>query len=68
LETVLVEAGSGPGPYESKAIGEASLLPTPAAVANAVFDACGVRLFSLPVTAEKVWRALREKQDDGGAR
>jgi CO/xanthine dehydrogenase Mo-binding subunit len=61
LETVLVEAGSGPGPYESKAIGEASLLPTPAAVANAVFDACGVRLFSLPVTAEKVWRALRER-------
>ncbi len=67
LETVLVDAGSGPGPFESKAIGEASLLPTPAAVANAVFDACGVRLFSLPVTAEKVWRALREQDEGGGS-
>jgi CO/xanthine dehydrogenase Mo-binding subunit len=65
LETVLVDAGSGPGPFESKAIGESSLLPTPAAVANAVFDACGVRLFSLPVTAEKVWRALREQESAG---
>jgi CO/xanthine dehydrogenase Mo-binding subunit len=64
LTTVLVEAGSGPGPYDSKAIGEMSLLPTPAAIANAVYDACGVRLFSLPITAEKVWRALRER---GGA-
>src|SRR5262249_5855665 len=62
LETVLVEAGSGPGPFESKAIGESSLLPTPAAVANAGFDACGVPPFSPPLTAEKVWRALREQE------
>jgi len=65
LETVLVDAGTGPGPFESKAIGETSLLPTPAAIANAVFDACGARIFSLPVTSEKVWRALRER--DGQA-
>jgi putative selenate reductase molybdopterin-binding subunit len=62
LETVLVDAGHGPGPYESKAIGESSLLPTPAAIANAVYDACGVRIYDLPVTAEKVWRGLREKR------
>jgi CO/xanthine dehydrogenase Mo-binding subunit len=61
LTTILVEAGSGPGPYESKAIGESSLLPTPAAIANAVYDACGARIFSLPVTAEKVWRVLQER-------
>ena len=62
LETVLLDGGHGPGPYESKAIGESSLLPTPGAVANAVYDACGVRIFDLPVTAEKVWRGLRERQ------
>ena len=60
-----MDAGTGPGPFESKAIGETSLLPTPAAIANAVFDACGARIFSLPVTSEKVWRALRER--DGQA-
>ncbi len=62
LTTVLIDAGSGPGPFESKAIGEMSLLPTPAAIANAVFDACGVRLFHIPVTSERVWRALRAQQ------
>jgi hypothetical protein len=35
---------------------------TPAAIANAVADAIGVRLFSLPLTAEKVWHALREQR------
>jgi CO/xanthine dehydrogenase Mo-binding subunit len=65
LTTVLVEAGTGPGPYASKAIGEASLILTPAAIANAVYDACGVRIYSLPITAEKVWRALRERDQPG---
>jgi CO/xanthine dehydrogenase Mo-binding subunit len=65
LTTVLVEGGGGPGPYGAKAIGEASLIPTPAAIANAIYDACGVRLFSLPLTAEKVWRALRERAQGG---
>ena len=60
------EAGTGPGPYASKAIGEASLILTPAAIANAVYDACGVRIFSLPITAEKVWRALRERDNAAG--
>src|SRR5262249_36983479 len=64
LDTVLVEAGSGPGPFASKAIGEMSLLPTPAAIANAVYDACGARLFHLPITSERVWRVLQER---GGA-
>jgi CO/xanthine dehydrogenase Mo-binding subunit len=41
-----------------------SLLPTPAAIANAVYDACGARLFHLPITSERVWRVLQER---GGA-
>ncbi len=61
LKTVLVESDAGPAPYAGKAIGEHSNVAVPAAVANAVFDAVGVRLMDLPVTAEKVYAALREK-------
>lgn len=59
LVTVLVPGGSGPVPYSGKAIGEMSNVPVGAAVANAVADACGVRMMELPITAEKVYRALR---------
>ena len=60
LKTVLVQGRNGPGPYEAKGIGEHANVTPPAAIANAVHDACGVRLFDVPVTAEKVYKALRE--------
>jgi putative selenate reductase molybdopterin-binding subunit len=50
---------AGPGPYNSLAIGKLGNVPT--AAANAVADACGVRITDLPVTAEKVYRALRAR-------
>ena len=53
LETVLVASPGGSGPYEAKAIGELANNATAAAIANAVADAIGVRLFELPVTAER---------------
>ena len=52
---------AGPGPYNSLAIGEVANTPTAAAVANAVADACGVRITDLPVTSEKVYQALRAR-------
>jgi CO/xanthine dehydrogenase Mo-binding subunit len=61
LQTVLVETKAGPPPHGGKAIGEMSNVPVPAAVANAVFDAVGVRLTDLPITAEKVYAGLRAK-------
>jgi CO/xanthine dehydrogenase Mo-binding subunit len=61
LKTVLVESPTGPTPFGGKAIAENPNVPTAAAIANAVADAVGVRLFDLPITAEKVYRALREK-------
>ena len=64
LETVLVESNSGPAPYESKGIGESSNVPVAGAIANAVHDAVGVRITSLPITAEKVLKALRLKSSD----
>ena len=60
LETVLVEDQTGPGPYNAKAIGEMSIVPTAPAIANAVEAAVGVRILDLPITAEKVFNALRE--------
>jgi CO/xanthine dehydrogenase Mo-binding subunit len=62
FKTVLVKGKNGPGPYEAKGIGEHANVTPPAAIANAVHDACGVRLFDVPVTAEKVYQALREKR------
>jgi CO/xanthine dehydrogenase Mo-binding subunit len=62
FKTVLVKGGkNGPGPYEAKGIGEHANVAPPAAIANAVHDACGVRLFDVPVTAEKVYTALNGK-------
>jgi CO/xanthine dehydrogenase Mo-binding subunit len=58
LTTVLLETEHGVGPYNIKAIGEGPTTPVAPAIANAVFDACGVRLRELPLTSEKVYRAL----------
>jgi CO/xanthine dehydrogenase Mo-binding subunit len=57
---VMENVPAGPGPYNSLAIGEVANTPTAAAVANAVADACGVRITDLPVTSEKVYRALKK--------
>ncbi len=59
LTTVLMESPAGPIPYQGKAIAEIPNVPTAAAIANAVEDACGVRVVDLPITAEKVYEALR---------
>ncbi len=58
--TVLVDSGEGSGPYNAKAIGESPILSVAPAIANAVRDATGVRLHSLPITAEKMLAAMRE--------
>jgi CO/xanthine dehydrogenase Mo-binding subunit len=54
----VTEHPQGAGPYNSMPIGETANIPTAAAIANAVEDACGVRIKSLPITAEKVHAAL----------
>ena len=60
LETILVEAEHHEGPFGAKGLGEPGLAPTAAAIGNAILDALGVRMRGLPITAEKVLRALRE--------
>ncbi len=61
LVTVLLEPGTGPAPFQSKGIGESSNTPVAGAIANAVYDAVGVRITDLPITSEKVLRALKAK-------
>jgi CO/xanthine dehydrogenase Mo-binding subunit len=59
LKTVLVPSGGGVGPHNAKPIGEFANNAPPAAIANAIADAVGVRLFELPVKAEKIYRLLK---------
>jgi len=59
LTTVLVESPTGPTPFGGKAIAENPNVPTAAAIANAIADASGVRIFDLPLTSEKIYWALR---------
>ena len=59
LRTVLLEHHDPVGPYGAKGVGEICMNPTAAAIANAVADAIGVRITSLPITPEKVLAALR---------
>jgi CO/xanthine dehydrogenase Mo-binding subunit len=54
------------GPFGAKGLGELNMDPTAAVISNAIFDAVGVRIKALPITPEKVLRALREK--DGRAK
>jgi CO/xanthine dehydrogenase Mo-binding subunit len=62
LETVLVQSeAAGPAPYGGKAIGEHSVSTVAPAVHNAVLAAIGLSIADLPITAEKVYRALRSR-------
>ena len=58
FKSSVTEEPHGAGPYNSMPIGETGNIPTAAAIANAVEDACGVRIKSLPITAEKIYEAL----------
>lgn len=59
FQTLLLELLDGPGPGGAKGAGEGGIIPVAPAVANAVYQATGVRIRDLPMTPESVWRALR---------
>jgi CO/xanthine dehydrogenase Mo-binding subunit len=61
LKTLLLESEHGVGPYHTRGIGESPCTPVAPAIANAVADAIGVRIRSLPITSEKVFQALQER-------
>lgn len=59
IEALIVEAPGGDGPYGAKIVGEPSIIPPVAAIANAVTAAIGVRITDLPLTPERIWRAMQ---------
>ncbi len=59
IESIFISTLDPQGPFGAKGMGEASLLPTAAAIANAIYDAVGVRITDLPITPEKVLKALK---------
>ncbi|MBI2987541.1 MAG: xanthine dehydrogenase family protein molybdopterin-binding subunit [Deltaproteobacteria bacterium] len=61
IEPVLLNLPDPIGPYGAKALGEPPLVPVAAAIANAVYDATGVRMRELPITAEKVLAGLNAR-------
>jgi xanthine dehydrogenase molybdenum-binding subunit len=61
IETIVIETDDSSGPFGAKGIGEPGLVPTAPAIANAIYDAIGVRIKELPITPEKVLAALKEK-------
>lgn len=60
ITTIVLESGEGSGPWGARGIGEPSMTATAPAIANAVFDAVGVRMTRLPMTPERVWRKMQE--------
>ena len=61
IDPVIIEPGDEDGPFGAKGVGEPGLVPTAPAIANAVYDAVGVRIRDLPITPEKVLSALKER-------
>lgn len=61
LESLLLENEDGPGPWGAKGGGEGGIIPVSPAVAAAVHQATGVRIRELPLTPERVWRALQAR-------
>jgi xanthine dehydrogenase molybdenum-binding subunit len=64
VEAVVVEKGDEDGPYGAKGIGEPGLVPTAPAIANAIYDAIGVRIKELPITPERVLDAIKAAEGD----
>ena len=60
MKTILIPSHEETGPFGAKSAGEIAINGPAPAIANAMYDAVGVRMFELPMTPERVWRRLRE--------
>ena len=60
IQSIIVEDPAVTGPFGAKGVGEPALIPTAAAIANAVYNAVGVRITELPITADKVLDKLQQ--------
>ena len=60
MENIIVEVPQDDGPFGARGIGEHPMVPTAPAIANAVYNAVGIRVDIMPITSEKVWVALQK--------
>jgi CO/xanthine dehydrogenase Mo-binding subunit len=68
IKPIIVEVPEPLGPFGARGIGEATTIPTAAAIANAVFNAVGVRVKELPMTPERILEELKKKKKMEGNR
>jgi 4-hydroxybenzoyl-CoA reductase subunit alpha len=64
VKAIVVESDEPNGPYGAKEVGEGAIMPTIPAILNAVYDAVGVRIYELPMTPERVYRAIKEYREN----
>lgn len=64
ITPIIVETDDPAGPFGAKGVGEPGCVPSAPAIANAIYDAIGVRITQLPLTPERVLTALRERQEE----
>lgn len=67
IESILIESNDPNGPYGAKGVGETSLIPVAPAIANAIFHATGVRMTEIPITAERLYLAMKRRNTFGGS-
>ena len=60
IDAIAVETPDPNGPFGAKGIGESALIPVAPAIANAIYDAVGVRIRDLPIKSEKIFLALED--------
>ena len=63
VDTIIVESNEPNGPFGAKEVGEGAIMPTIPAILNALYDATGVRIQELPLTPERVFKAIQAKEE-----
>jgi CO/xanthine dehydrogenase Mo-binding subunit len=67
IEAVILETGNPGHPYGVRGVGEVPIVPPPAAIANAVYRAIGVRPDALPMTPAKILKLLKQRRKSAAA-
>jgi CO/xanthine dehydrogenase Mo-binding subunit len=63
-KSAIIETAHREGPWGAKGVGEGTMVSSAPAIANAIYDAIGIRFHEIPITPEKVLRALKEKNKE----
>ena len=63
IDTIIVETENPEHPYGVRGVGETPIVPPPAALANAISNAVGVRMTELPMSPPRLWKAIQQNQN-----